>query len=115
MPAVEIARDHAGIREFAGRYFEHAARLAAAGSHADRVPPAEIPAAYLGWIEFLLRVEAISKRCPNLLARIRADVNDGLDAIAAARSGFLRSHKQCGKCGNFAPRFAPACSCGEKF
>ena len=115
MPSLEVAQDYKALRDYALAQMEYSARAQAAGRHADQVVVPEIPAAYLGWLNFLARVERTRKLGLARDASFRADVAHGLEILEAARSQFLSEHKQCGGCGNWLSRFAKTCVCGKKF
>lgn len=110
----EVSQDIAALREYAELQFEYAARVQAAGSHADEVVPPEIPAAYADWLTLLGRV-AKARAQGGLNSPLRADVAHGLEVLEDARSRFLAKHRQCNRCGRFVSRAAGNCSCGEKF
>ncbi len=113
MPA-EVAQDYSRLRAYAELQFEYAARVEAAGTHADQVAPPEIPAPYAGWLAFLGRV-AKARAQGGVNSPLRADVAHGLEAVDEARNRFLAKHRQCNRCGHFLPRVAKVCTCGERF
>lgn len=111
----EVAGQTRELEAFAGAYIEYAAQLEAAGDDADEVTPPEIPPPFRSWLEFLFRVERKLKTNPELSRTLHADTAAGLEALEAARNKFARQHKQCPRCGRFAPRAAGNCGCGQKF
>lgn len=110
---VEVAQDYCRLRAYAELQFEYAARVEAAGSHADQVAAPEIPAAYAAWLAFLGRV-AKARAHGGVNSPLRIDVAHGLEALEDARNRFLAKHRQCNRCGHFLPRVAKTCTCGEK-
>lgn len=127
---VPVCADAAGIERFAyqlfcqagepsGRVSRSATRLTAAALDPQRLQEAAqkapehttIPLAYQLWISHLLWLEDVLHTLECRPAELTAVELAGLQALARARSRFLRSHQFCPHCDAVNPRTRSAARC----
>jgi len=127
---VPVCADTGGIERFAYQLFcqagedgarrsRSATRLAAAALDPQRVEEAArnaseqatIPLAYQLWISHLLWLEDVLHTLECRPAELTAVELAGLQALARARSRFLRSHQFCPHCDAVNPRTRSAARC----